>query len=103
MPLVTTACCMKYCGTGPRVRSDHPDAGVVALGTTAEWITSDHPFAYGYVPGSPGDKMVRANGRVLMLGAPLDTITVLHYTEHTADIPAWRILLYRRRMPGEND
>lgn len=34
-----------------------------------------------------------------MLGAPLDTITLLHYAEHKASIPDKRIVRYRRRMP----
>ena len=37
-----------------------------------------------------------------MLGAPLDTITLLHYAEHLAEIPGKRIRRYRRLMPGEN-
>jgi aminoglycoside 3-N-acetyltransferase len=37
---------------------------------------------------------------VLMLGAPLDTITLLHYAEHKAQIPDKRIRRYRRLMPG---
>ena len=84
------------------LRSDHPDAGVVAIGALAEWITSNHPFQYGYGEGSPFDKVVQANGRVLMLGAPLDTNTLLHYAEHKARIPNKRIRRYRRLMPGAN-
>jgi aminoglycoside 3-N-acetyltransferase len=82
------------------LRSDHPDAGVVAIGAQAEWITADHPFQYGYGEGSPFEKVVQAGGRVLMLGAPLDTITLLHYAEHKANIPNKRITRYRRLMPG---
>ena len=84
------------------LRSDHPDAGVVAIGPLASWITADHPFQYGYGPGSPFDKIVQANGRVLMIGAPLDTITLLHYAEHLANIPGKRIRRYRRLMPGKS-
>jgi aminoglycoside 3-N-acetyltransferase len=84
------------------LRSDHPDAGVVAVGALAEWITADHPFQYGYGEGSPFDKVVQASCRVLMLGAPLDTITLLHYAEHKARIPDKRIRRYRRLMPSEN-
>jgi len=62
------------------VRSDHPDAGVVAIGRLAEWITRDHPFRYGYGKGSPFDKALQAGVQVLLLGAPLDTITLLHYS-----------------------
>ena len=84
------------------LRSDHPDAGVVAIGALAEWIVADHPFQYGYGEGSPFDKILQARGRVLMLGAPLDTITLLHYAEHKARIPDKRIRRYRRLMPGVN-
>lgn len=35
-----------------------------------------------------------------MLGAPLDTVTILHYAEHRARIPGKRIRRYRRLMPG---
>ena len=85
------------------LRSDHPDAGVVAIGRLATWITADHPFQYGYGTGSPLERLVEANGRVLMIGAPLDTITLLHYAEHLAEIPGKRIRTYRRRMPGEKE
>ncbi|MCW5976435.1 MAG: aminoglycoside 3-N-acetyltransferase [Bryobacteraceae bacterium] len=84
------------------IRSGHPDAGVVAVGRLAAWITADHPLQYGYGDGSPFEKIVEANGRVLMIGAPLDTITLLHYAEHKANIPDKRIRRYRRLMPREN-
>ena len=84
------------------LRSDHPDAGVVAIGALARAITADHPFQYGYGTGSPFDKFVQANGRVLLVGAPLDTITLLHHAEHQANIPGKRIHRYRRLMQGKN-
>jgi aminoglycoside 3-N-acetyltransferase len=84
------------------IRSDHPDAGVVAIGRQAAWITADHPFLYGYGLGSPFEKIIQANARVLMIGAPLDTITLLHHAEHLAEVPDKRIRRYRRRMPGDN-
>lgn len=82
------------------VRSDHPDAGVAALGRRAEWIVAPHPFQYGYGEGTPFERVVEADGKVLMLGAPLDTITLLHYAEHRARIPGKRVVRYRRLMPG---
>jgi aminoglycoside 3-N-acetyltransferase len=81
-------------------RSDHPDAGVVAIGRAATWITSEHPFQYGYGEGSPFDRALQANVQVLLLGAPLDTITLLHCAEHRARIPDKRVVRYRRLMPG---
>ena len=81
------------------LRSDHPDAGVVAIGARAEWITSSHSFQYGYGEGTPFARVVEAHGSVLMLGAPLDTITLLHHAEHKARIPGKRVVRYRRLMP----
>lgn len=82
------------------LRSDHPDAGVAAIGARAEWITAEHPFQYGYGPGTPFARMLEARGQVLMLGAPLDTVTLLHHAEHLAGIPDKRVRRYRRRMAG---
>lgn len=73
------------------LRSRNPGASIVALGAKAEWFTADHPLDYGYGEGSPLAKLVAAGGKVLMLGAPLDTLTLLHHAEHLADIPGKRI------------
>lgn len=72
-------------------RSGNPGASLVALGAKAVWFTADHPLDYGYGAGSPLAKLVEAGGKVLMLGAPLDTLTLLHHAEHLADIPGKRI------------
>ncbi|CAN7245324.1 aminoglycoside 3-N-acetyltransferase [Bosea sp. LjRoot90] len=72
-------------------RSGNPGASLVALGAKADWFTAAHPLDYGYGEGSPLAKLVEANGKVLMLGAPLDTLTLLHHAEHLADIPGKRI------------
>jgi aminoglycoside 3-N-acetyltransferase len=82
------------------LRSDHPDAGVGALGPRAEWITASHPLQYGYGPGTPFERIVECGGRILMLGAPLDTVTLVHYAEHLARLPGKRLMRYRRLMPG---
>ncbi|MDU0575562.1 aminoglycoside 3-N-acetyltransferase [Pseudomonas aeruginosa] len=73
------------------LRSSNPGASIVALGAKAEWFTADHPLDYGYGEGSPLAKLVAAGGKVLMLGAPLDTLTLLHHAEHLAGIPGKRI------------
>lgn len=72
-------------------RSGNPSASTVALGARAQWFTADHPLDYGYGPGSPLAKLVAAEGKVLMLAAPLDTMTLLHHAEHLAQIPGKRI------------
>lgn len=73
------------------LRSGNPGASIVALGARAEWFTADHPLDYGYGEGSPLARLVEAGGKVLMLGAPLDTLTLLHHAEHLAAIPGKRI------------
>jgi aminoglycoside 3-N-acetyltransferase len=83
-------------------RSDHPDAGVVAIGRLAEFITAPHPFQYGYGEGTPFERIIEVGGRVLTLGAPLDTITLLHYAEHKAKITGKRVVRYHRLMPGDD-
>lgn len=72
-------------------RSGNPGASCAALGGRAEWFTADHPLDYGYGPGSPFGRLVEAGGKTLMLGAPLDTMTLLHHAEHLAHFPHKRI------------
>ena len=75
-------------------RSGNPGASMAALGGRAAWFTADHAMDYGYGPQSPLGKLVQANGKTLLLGAPLDTMTLLHHAEHLADIPGKRLRRY---------
>lgn len=78
----------EYLRTWPgALRSNHPEAGVAAVGAKAEWITKDHPLQYGYGVGSPLAKLCEANGQVLLLGAGFDSLTLLHHAEHVANLP----------------
>jgi len=77
------------------LRSGSPGASMAALGGEAEWFTADHALDYGYGPQSPLGKLVEARGKVLMLGAALDTMTLLHHAEHLADFPNKRVLRYQ--------
>ena len=67
---------------------------MAAVGAQAEWLTRDHPSDYGYGPGSPLAKLVESGGKVLMLGAPLDTITLLHYAENRANLRHKAVVRY---------
>ncbi|WP_343518885.1 aminoglycoside 3-N-acetyltransferase [Sphingomonas sp.] len=78
------------------VASRNPGARVVAIGAGANWLTAEHPLDYGYGPGSPFARLAQVNGKVLMLGAPLDTMTLIHHAEHLADI-AKRVI--RKEVP----
>ena len=80
------------------VRSEHPDAGIVAVGPQAERLCADHPLQFGYGEGSPFAKLVDLAAKIVLLGAPLDTITLLHHAEHVARIPGKRVIRYRRKL-----
>lgn len=80
------------------LRSGNPGASVAALGARAAWFTADHPLDYGYGPGSPLAKLVEADGKVVMIGAPLDTMTLLHHAEHLADVPGKHVTRYEVRF-----
>ena len=68
------------------------------LGGRAAWFTADHALDYGYGPQSPFGKLVEADGKTLMLGAPLDTMTLLHHAEHVAEHTNKRIRRYEAPM-----
>jgi len=78
-------------------RSGNPGASMLALGARADWFVADHPLNYGYGEGSPLAKLVEAGGKVLMAGAPTDTMTLLHHAEHLARLPNKRVV--RRETP----
>jgi aminoglycoside 3-N-acetyltransferase len=73
-------------------RSVHPEASVVAVGGRAAWLVAPHEDGYG--AGSPFARLVAAGGDVLMLGAPLETVTLLHHAEAIASAPGKRTVTY---------
>ena len=79
------------------LRSGSPGASCAAIGARAAWLTADHALDYGYGERSPFARLVEAEGKVLMLGAPLDTMTLLHHAEHLAEVPGKRIV--RNEVP----
>jgi aminoglycoside 3-N-acetyltransferase len=62
----------------------------------AGWLTADHPLNYGFGRGSPQEKLCEVGGEVLLLGTPLDTVTLLHFAESLADVPDKRTVRYRQ-------
>ncbi|MEM2884829.1 MAG: aminoglycoside 3-N-acetyltransferase [Thermoproteota archaeon] len=86
----------EYLRTWPGAfRSCHPDGSFAAVGVLARWITEGHPLQYGYGPGSPLEKLCEVGGKVLLLGAPLNSVTLLHYAEHVANVPNKRVVRYK--------
>lgn len=102
LSMLPQSACARYVGRLPErirtwpgaVRSNHPEASFVALGSAAGWLTENQPLNHAYGSGSPLEKVVQANGSVLMLGAPLETITLLHYAEELADVDDKRRVHY---------
>jgi aminoglycoside 3-N-acetyltransferase len=71
-------------------KSAHPDQRVVAVGRLAKWLTATHPLDDSFGAGTPFARLVEARGFVLMLGAPLHSLTLLHHAEAMASVPAKR-------------
>jgi aminoglycoside 3-N-acetyltransferase len=71
-------------------KSAHPDQRVVAVGRLADWLTATHPLDDSFGPGTPFAHLVEARGFVLMLGAPLRSLTLLHHAEAIARAPGKR-------------
>jgi aminoglycoside N3'-acetyltransferase len=67
--------------------SDHPEGRFGAWGRLAHDFVDDVPWDDYYGPGSPLQRFLRVGGRVLRLGADVDTVTLLHYAEYLAPVP----------------
>ncbi len=81
--------------TRPGARhSGHPEAGVAAVGGLAEALTADHSYNDAYRADTPYAWLVEAGGKVIMLGAPLDTVTLVHHAEAVAQLPGKRRVSY---------
>jgi len=87
--------------TRPRTKvSDHPEGRFGASGPLADRLLDDVPWDDYYGPGSPLERFVEAGGRVLRLGADLDTLTVLHYAEYLAPVRSKRRVRRHRIVAG---
>lgn len=75
-------------------RSDHPEAGFVALGARAGWVTADQDRVEPYGRRSPLGRLVESEGQVLLLGTPMTTITLLHHAEAIVALPGKQRVQY---------
>ncbi len=82
--------------------SDHPDGRFGARGRLARALTDDVPWDDYHGLRSPLDRFVRAGGRVLRLGADLDTVTLIHFAENIVDLPAKERVRRHRKVVGVN-
>lgn len=70
--------------------SAHPVSGFAAVGLGAEWLVGEQSLDEGYGAQSPLARLVESGGSVLVLGAPLEHLTVLHHAEYLVESPARR-------------
>jgi aminoglycoside 3-N-acetyltransferase len=75
---------------GARVSGSH-HRRMAAIGARAEWVTADQPWDHAFGPGSPLARLVEADGQVLLLGAPLIRLTLIHHAEALVDSPQKRM------------
>ena len=68
------------------VVSDHPEGRFGARGKHAVTLMADVPWDDYYGQESPLERFVDLGGKVLRLGADVDTVTLLHYAEWQAPI-----------------
>ena len=66
-------------------RSANPATGIAAIGARAADLTCDHRLDDGFGQGTPYARIVERDGQVILLGAPLRSISLLHHAEAIAD------------------
>ena len=77
------------------VHSGHPEAGVAAVGRHAALVASAHPHDDAYGNGTPYARVVELDGQVVLVGAPLDTVTLVHHAEAIARADGKRRVAWR--------
>lgn len=81
--------------------SDHPEGRFGARGRLAAALVADPPWHDYYGPGSALERLVSAGGKVLRLGADIDTVTLIHFAEFLAQVPnKRRVVRYRKVKRG---
>lgn len=69
------------------LRSDHPQASVLAWGPNARFLTEGHQLESGVGEGSPMARLYDLDGWVLLLGVTHARNTSLHLCEYRASFP----------------
>jgi len=73
----------EYFRTYPGVqRSNHPQSSFTALGPAASDLLHPHPLDNRFGPGGPLGRLKAMDGWVVLLGAPRDTVSLFHMTQH---------------------
>jgi aminoglycoside 3-N-acetyltransferase len=86
---------VEFLRTYPGSQVNRHPARFVAWGKQADHLFSFQPWDYAFGRGSALDRFVELDGKILLLGCDHDTVTFLHYVEHTADIPDKRVARFK--------
>lgn len=80
--------------------TDNPEGRFGARGRLAAALLRDAPWADYFGPGSPLHRLCDLGGKVLRMGADPDTVTLMHYAEYLAPLPAKRRVTRERTVLG---
>src|ERR1700730_7171566 len=86
---------VEFLRTYPDSRVNRHVARFVFWGKQAEHLMSNQPWNYALGSGSPLERFLMLDGKIVLLGSDHDTVTFLHYAEHGGDIPGKRIARYQ--------
>lgn len=78
-------------------------ARFVVWGRQASYLLSEQPWNYPFGQGSALERLVRLDGKILLLGCDHDTVTLLHYAEHIVDIPDKRVARFKVPVAEEGN
>ena len=67
---------------------------MAAVGPLPEALTARHPYDSAYGADTPYARLVELGGQVAVLGAPLDTMTLVHHAQVVAEVPGKRRVSY---------
>jgi aminoglycoside 3-N-acetyltransferase len=68
-------------------RSANPGTGIAAVGARAAELTADHRLDDGFGHDTPYARLVELDAQIILLGAPLRSISLLHHAEAIARAP----------------
>ena len=85
------------------VVNDHPAGRFAAVGPAAAALLEPQPLHDYYGPGAPLERLCEMGGAVLRLGANVDTVTLTHYAEYLARVPAKRRVERRYEWAGAGE
>ena len=77
------------------VCSSHVGWRMAANSGKADWLMAEHPLNYGADAGSPMDKLLKSNGKILLIGTSHDTTTFLHHVEGLTNVASKRIVRFK--------